>query len=378
MGKAYPTGYGNRLVSLDELHAIHAPKMHPEFARRIFACIEDADGLVGIGNGYRSREQQAASHQRSPRTFAPPGLSFHESHRFASGVQGFAAVDTVGRDSRHDEAWDWMRDNTGRFGLRTFWNVNGEPWHTQCNDLPNGVSSWTNAGCPDPASTGSFVRSAAGGAAGAPTEYGLHPLNPDKPAVRIGWHGDLVSYVQRVILREGGGKIVVDGDFGPKTDGRVRDVQAFAKLPVTGVVDWNGTWQFIDHLASKGLPVATAVAAATPADVARVERGTYWVQRGDSPWLVAERVFGDGTKWKSLDPTQPAKPGFGAPDHQIVIDGLAGVTTTVRQGDRVWSLVARMCPGANPADLVARFHDLNGGPHRILHPGDVVFLDRAG
>jgi hypothetical protein len=35
-----------------------------------------------------------------------------------------------------------------------------------------------------------------------------------------------------------------------------------------------------------------------------------------------------------------------------------------------------MCPEANPADLVARFQDLNGGAHRILHPGDVVFLDR--
>jgi peptidoglycan hydrolase-like protein with peptidoglycan-binding domain len=368
----YPTGYGNRLVSLDALHGEHATRMHPEYARRLFACIEDAAGLVGIGNGWRSRETQAANHQRSPRTFAPPGLSFHESHRFASGIDAFAAVDTVGVDGRHDEAWDWMRDNAGRFGLRTFWNVNGEPWHTQCNDLPNGVSAWTGAGCPDPPASGVVATLAAAPVA----DYGLHPLNPDKPVVQLGWHGDMVDYVQTVILREAGGGITVDGDFGPKTDGRVRDLQSFMKLPVTGVVDWSGTWQIIDHLAGNRLPAPAAAAPDPSADVTPVDRGTYWVQRGDSPWLVAQRVFGDGARWKTLEPTDPPAPGFGAADHQIVIHGMAGVTTVVRPGDRVWSLVGRLCPDTNPADLVARFQDLNGGAHRILHPGDVVFMDR--
>lgn len=374
MSQTYTTGYGNRLVSLDELQARHAPKMHPEFARRLFACIEDADGLVGIGNGWRSREQQAENHRRSPRTFAPPGRSFHESHRFASGIEAFAAVDTVGRSGRHHEAWDWMRDNAGRFGLRTFWNVNGEPWHTQCNDLPNGVTAWTAAGCPDPPSGGTTLAAAATPVAG----FALHPLNPDKPVVQLGWHGDLVTYVQTVIQREAGGDIVVDGDFGPDTHRRVRDVQAFVKLPPTGVVDWNGTWQILDHLAGNRLPAASAATSADIPAVTPVERGCYWVQRGDSPWLVAQRVFGDGSRWASLDPTDPVAPGFNAPDHLIALDGLPGVTTTVRAGDRVWSLIERMCPGANPADLIGRFHDLNGGPHRILQPGDVVFLDRVG
>ena len=140
--------------------------MHPEYARRLFACVEDACGLVGIGNGWRSTEQQAANHQRSPNTFAPPGLSFHETHRFASGIEAYQAVDTVGRDGRHDEAWDWMRDNAGRFGLRTFWNVNGEPWHTQSNDIPNGVSTWSSNGSPDP---GGFSVVAGASVAAAPS-----------------------------------------------------------------------------------------------------------------------------------------------------------------------------------------------------------------
>ncbi len=377
MPTTYPNGYANQLVPLDDLRATHEPKMHPEYANRIFACVEEAGGLVGIGNGWRSRETQAANHQRSPNTFAPPGLSFHESHTFASGVDAYAAVDTVGRDGRHDEAWDWMRDQAGRFGLRTFWNVNGEPWHTQCNDLPNGVSSWTNAGMPDPPGfrvLGTAAPRAALSAGAAPRpDYGLYPLNADKPVVQLGWHGDLVTYLQRVILDAAGGNISVDGDFGPQTDSRVRDLQAFVKLAVTGTVDWNGTWQIVDHLAGTTTPAAPI----DPAECTDVDDGLYWVLRGDAPWPVAERVYGHGSQYVRIDPTEPAEPGFHAADHQIKLPGIAGRTTTVVAGDRAWSLVARMYPDANPPDLLDRFWMLNGGQHRVLHPGDVVFLDRS-
>lgn len=397
MATNFPNGYGNRRLSLDDLRAEHEARMHPEFARRLFACIEEAGGLVGIGNGWRSRETQEANFRRAPNTFAPPGLSFHESHRFTSGLEAYAAVDSVGRDARHDEAWDWMRDHAGRFGLRTFWNVNGEPWHTQCNDIPNGVSTWTKAGCPDP---GGFRvatapplgdganRTITGDVAlagGPPTlaPYGLHQLNDDKPVLQLGWHGDLVEYIQRVILDKAGGRIAVDGDFGPKTDARVRDVQAFVSLPVTGIVDWNGTWQFIDMLAGN-VPSSTAgrssdadpdPTASAFSDTVVVDSGWYWVQRGDAPWPVAERVYGHGTEWQRFEPTDPPSPGFTAPDHAIRLPGVRGLTTVVRPGDRVWSIVARLRPEANPPHLFDRFYALNGGPHRTLHPGDVVFLD---
>jgi Putative peptidoglycan binding domain len=370
----FPNGYGNQLLSIEDLRSFHEPKMHPEYARRLFACLQEAGGLVGVGNGWRSTEQQAANHQRSPNTFAPPGLSFHETHRFASGIEAYQAVDTVGRDGRHDEAWDWMRDNAGRFGLRTFWNVNGEPWHTQSNDIPNGVSTWTGSGCPDP---GGFSIAAAHSSAAAPSGgFGLYPLNSDKPAIQLGWHGDLVDYVQRVILQEAGGNITVDGDFGPKTDARVRDLQSFLKLTVTGVVDWNGTWQIIDHLAGNTLPAQPVVEPAAPTDNVAVDHGLYWIQRGDSPWLVAKRVYGAGNQSAMVDPCDPVDPGFGAPDHQIRLPGITGFVTEVRQGDRVWSIIARLYPDANPPDLLDRFYVLNGGPHRMLHPGDIVFLDR--
>ena len=146
----YPHGYGSTKLTLDELRARHGSKMHPEYARRLFAMIEAAGGLVGIGGGFRSRATQAANYERDPKTFAPPGFSFHESHEWSSGIVGYAAVDTVGIDGRHREAWDWIAANAHRFGLVDFSNVNREPWHVQLSEVPKSVREWKSKGRPDP------------------------------------------------------------------------------------------------------------------------------------------------------------------------------------------------------------------------------------
>ena len=346
-----PDGYGNRLVTLDQLRERHGARMHPEYARRLFACIEASEGLVGIGGGWRSTAEQSANYARDRNTFAPPGSSFHETHRFAKGDEWYAAVDTVGRNGEHDRAWNWLRDHAGSFGLRTFWDVNGEPWHVQCNDIPAGVSAWKAAGSPDPrpfeladrspSNRTSLTESAT---STARRDYGPFPDNDDKPVVRIGWHGDLVRYLQSVILDRAGGRIAVDGDFGPRTEARVKDVQAFAKLVASGVVDWAGTWQLIDHLAGRERQPGP------PADasVDRVEHGYYWVRRGDSPWRVAERVYGRGDELEQVDPPDPIAPGFAAADHPIRLPNIAGYVTTVLAGDRPWSLIASPSPGLQP------------------------------
>jgi peptidoglycan hydrolase-like protein with peptidoglycan-binding domain len=379
MADTFPNGYANRLVSLDELHHRHAPNMHPEYERRIFSCIEAADGLVGIGNGWRSRETQAANHARAPNTFAAPGLSFHESQRWASGFEAYAAVDVVGRHARHHEAWDWMRDHAGRFGLCSFWNVNGEPWHVQFSDLPRGATAWKAAGSPDPPPF-QLARSAATEARPAMTaadQYGDFPGNPTKPEIRNGWHGDLVRYLQLVISNAAGGAITVDGDFGPQSERRVKDLQFLAALPTSGVVDWNGTWQFVDYLAGYRATPAPPAAATAPS-VTDVEVGYYWVQRGDSPWKVAELVYGDGSRYTALEPTDPPAPGFFAADHAIRLPGVCGRTTKVLAGDHTRALVQRLFPECDPGQLVDRFQSLNGGQHRALTAGELVFLDRPG
>lgn len=370
MATTYPNGYGKQLLTLDELRAKHEPKMQPEYARRLFACIKAADGLVGIGESWRSAETQAESHARDPQTFAPPGLSFHESQTFAAGASQCAAVDTVGRDGRHDSAWSWLRNNAARFGLRTFWDVNGEPWHVQCNDIPNGVKEWKQKGSPEPPR---FALPDGSPAAATESGYGLYPFDDHKPVLRNGLRGSLVEYAQRVIFDKAGGGIDVDGEFGSQTEGRVKDVQTIFGLPGNGVVDWDGTWQAIDLLAGYKRPARPDQSIR----VMDVDLGYYWVRRGDSPWIVAERVWGKGQLWEQhLNPCRPESPAFTAADHHVRLPGVAGRTTVVVPGDEPHTIVRRLYPRDEPAGLVDRFVELNGGPTRTLNPGDLVYLDR--
>jgi len=140
----YPNGYGTQLVTLDEMKAKHAAKMHPEFARRFFTYMEAKDGLLGVGGGWR-----ATGSQPDKSGFAPEGKSFHQDQTFASGTVGYSAVDLVtGNGSAKHKAPAWAdTEDAGRWGLHTF--INGEPWHIQCNEM-RGWSTWRNAGRPDP------------------------------------------------------------------------------------------------------------------------------------------------------------------------------------------------------------------------------------
>jgi hypothetical protein len=54
---------------------------------------------------------------------------------------------------------------------------------------------------------------------------------------------------------------------------------------------------------------------------------------------------------------------------------VAGRTTTVAPGDVRRTLIERLCPDREWTGLAQRFVDLNGGEHRTLLPGEVVFLD---
>lgn len=59
-----------------------------------------------------------------------------------------------------------------------------------------------------------------------------------------------MRYLQQVIHDKAGGNIKVDGDFGPATEKRVKDVQRVFHLREDGVVGKN-TWGAIDFLALK-------------------------------------------------------------------------------------------------------------------------------
>jgi hypothetical protein len=262
----FPVGYTNTLVDLATLKARHASKMHPEYARRLFAAIEAADGLVGIGSGWRSTTLQRTLYASDPNRYAPPGSSFHEFQDFASGIRGYAAVDTVGVDGRHGEAWKWLADNGATFGLLTFADVNGEPWHVQCLDLPVSVAKWKRAGSPDPAVfelPGDAVDPEPSPApepapvepVPEPTPVPVPPapstpevctvnvtvprLDPSSP--RTGDIAVHVKSVQAILNAKSGAGLTVDGVYGARTEDAVKAWQAWHKLTVDG---WVGpqTW----------------------------------------------------------------------------------------------------------------------------------------
>jgi peptidoglycan hydrolase-like protein with peptidoglycan-binding domain len=80
-------------------------------------------------------------------------------------------------------------------------------------------------------------------------QFGNWPTTT-KQTIKRGVHGPIVGYLQSVINRKAGGDIIVDNDFGSKTEERVKDVQRFFKVTADGIVGPK-TWGIIDYLAKK-------------------------------------------------------------------------------------------------------------------------------
>ncbi len=141
----YPDGYTDfsPRLTMAQIIAKHGVKMENEYCQRLFSMIEAAKGLVGIGGGWRLTQPNKPG-------FAPDGKSFHQTQSWKDGTLGYAAVDTIGVNGRHQDAWHWIHVNAPQFGLTDFSAVNNEPWHVQSRDIPLGWQSWVNAGRPNP------------------------------------------------------------------------------------------------------------------------------------------------------------------------------------------------------------------------------------
>jgi hypothetical protein len=158
MTRTYRYGYGADRWSAADLDTKWGwANLHPEFRRRLLALFNaslDAGQDVGCGGGARNAQAQEAEfyrrHQQAPTAngsrmykgirwylkdgmapYAPPGSSNHETGVY----EGFAlAVDVVGWET------GWVENNCARFGLKSFKNVNKEPWHLQPAEFPNSRS----------------------------------------------------------------------------------------------------------------------------------------------------------------------------------------------------------------------------------------------
>jgi len=125
----FPYGYGDSKLTQAQLEGCTTvAKLHPEMWRRYIALCNfaAAKGVpLGVGTGWRIQPSNAGPQ------FAKPGNSNHEGFP-ADGVHGGAvAIDTVPSAS-----WDWMEQNLAAYGLRSFRNVNSEPWHIQPSEIP--------------------------------------------------------------------------------------------------------------------------------------------------------------------------------------------------------------------------------------------------
>lgn len=123
-------------------------------------------------------------------------------------------------------------------------------WHsTQC--CGDARRDWVRSGMPLPTSTPSTPSTtpATSPPPAKVSAFGDWPTRK-KPAIRNGSTGVLTRYLQDVIKQRAGGDIKVDGDFGPHTEKRVKDLQRVFGLKADGIVGPK-TWKAVDYLALK-------------------------------------------------------------------------------------------------------------------------------
>ena len=129
----YPYGYSGTMLTWDQMMVKNNVKnLHPELLRRFKALIEYAatQGVpLGVGDGWRVQPDPP------PPGFAQPGNSWHESCPVSPTTPSALAIDTV-----LDSSWAWMENNVAAFGLRSFRDVNDEPWHIQPVEIPKSRS----------------------------------------------------------------------------------------------------------------------------------------------------------------------------------------------------------------------------------------------
>ena len=195
-GATMPTYSGRKPISSLESMSSFS-KMHPKMKERVKNLIVASGGRVGFGGGTRDTTSQRTMFldryyvvtgedydvewegkrwKKRPgvAAAAPPGRSMHEI--------GLAA-DLTGD-------MDWIVKNAARFGLRSFHNVNSEPWHVQPNELPGSRREYERGG----ASWGTNGQYSDSG--GAPPTPGIPDTSEEHPAGVSGTRGmTLRSYL---------------------------------------------------------------------------------------------------------------------------------------------------------------------------------------
>lgn len=129
-------------------------KLHPTMKKRALKIIKEGRGAIGIGEGYRSPDTQRTMFlQRYKRTDKDTGIFWDGS--YWEHVSGAAAAPPGQSFHQIGLAIDFTYTDVNLFhsiahrnGLKTFENVNNEPWHAQPVELSNGWGDYVDAGMP--------------------------------------------------------------------------------------------------------------------------------------------------------------------------------------------------------------------------------------
>jgi peptidoglycan hydrolase-like protein with peptidoglycan-binding domain len=238
--------------------------LHPEVWRRfsalmLFALTENVH--LGVGTGWRVQPNPP------PKGFAPPGNSNHEGFP-ADGVTGGAiAIDTVPAPS-----WPWMEAHLKAYGLKSFININDEPWHVQPYECPNS-RSWRTT----PWKLTPFNLPTPSGGTPTPrppvTTLQWHTkLIVSMPVLTLGMKGTTVKRMQHFLALAGTMSATntanFDGIFGNGTLGALNKYKTQVGVSPDGRCDY-GIW---DRFMAAGDGIPSLSRGATGTDVKRMQR----------------------------------------------------------------------------------------------------------
>lgn len=246
----YMTGYNGSTRTLAQLQAWDQwQHLDPEYQRRALWLLDAsiANGTpVGIGGIWRSDATQLYGALSRHVEVASGGCCSYNGKRYAKkpGVAHMTfppfSYHLTTTPAGHCLAIDWMGNlkwlaaNVSKVGLKTFADVNNEPWHCQPVSIPNGKAQYNPAKhhplpvIPLP---------------GIGTQQPVTIVEAPQPTLRVGSTTNNVIECRelQVMLNflgytdQYGMKLLVDGDYGLKTASAVRKLQTALKIVVDGV-----------------------------------------------------------------------------------------------------------------------------------------------
>jgi len=154
-------------------------KLDNRMKDRIQKLMSASGGKVWVGQGWRDPKEQEREFLK--RYYPSPDGDRTWQGKKWKKRPGVAPLASPGR-SNHEIGlaadlqgdMDWLQQNAGKFGLKTFATVNNEPWHVQLTELQNGfIGAGESNSSPDSPADAAVVGDGGGGGGGGVLGMGV-------------------------------------------------------------------------------------------------------------------------------------------------------------------------------------------------------------